>query len=464
MAGHRPRLRITPAVDVAFHTVGFYNIRIREGRASSKGPEVPGMTPTNVTALRNEGIRIAKGDGWIFVALLLGIASIGEALKLFRAPALLLIILVAVVYAREAMFRRQQIPLLLFSLWGLIYVVLSFVHALPAAWTRYHDTGVILQHASYLAALLPLVAASQKWWDDPRFDANRDVILIAAVFAAFVFGSAVDVVIGGFEDVRIFVTMRNYLFIGLLALSYLAFRQGKWQRPAILAFLILAAAAIWRAQYLQNTIVYLLIIGFLAITMVRVRADRLMLVLFLLLLTAATIYGLQDPLRIFELDPNSGWRLAWWNDVLTATTQTGGIGVGFGTEALRNEYAATLQRDTYHEEGGAFLLISTHSAFFDTMFRTGAVGFLLLCLVLWRCFPHRRIPPQARAHCCAMFAVLILCLHSNLGLQSPMYALGVAICIGYLQSERRKATTGAVVRANRFPAHEPAPTPHWYRN
>jgi O-antigen ligase len=399
------------------------------------------------TTLQNQGIRIAKGDGWIFVVLLLGIAAIGEALKLMRAPALLLIVLVAVIYAREAMFRKQQIPLLLFSLWGLIYVALSFVNAFPVAWTRYYDSGVILQQASYLATLLPLVAASQKWWDDPRFDTNRDSVLIAAVLAAFVFGAAIDVGIGVYNDIRPFASMRNYVFIGLLALSYLAFRQGKWRRPAILALLLLAAAAIWRHQFLQTTIIYLLLIMFLTITVIRIRADRMMLILFLLLLAAATVYGLQDPLRVFQIDENTGLRLAWWNDALAATAQTGGVGVGFGTEALRNEYATTLERDSYREEGGAFLLISTHSAFFDTLFRTGAVGFLLLCFALWRCFPHPRIPPQARAHCCAMFAVLIICLHSNLGLQSPMHALGVAICIGYLQSERRKIYVSASIAA-----------------
>ena len=407
-----------------------------------------------VTTLRSERIQIAKGDGWIFVVLMLAIVAIGEALQLFRAPPLILIVLTSVIYARETMFQRQQIPLLLFSAWGLIYVALSYVQAFPAAWTKYHDTGAILQQASYLATLVPLVAASQKWWDDSRFDANRDAILIAVVLFAFVFGVVVDILVTDFKDIRPFQTARNYVFIGLLALSYLAFRPGKWRRVAILALSILAGAAIWWNEFIQNSIIYVLIMGFLATCMFRVRTDRLLLFSFLFLMAAATIFGLQDPLWVFELDFNAGWRLAWWNDALAATAQTGGIGVGFGTEALRNEYAAVLQRDAYvtpwnaYDDGGTFLLISTHSAFFDTIFRTGVVGFLLLCLVLLHSFPHPRIPPLARAHCCAMFAVLIVCLHSNLGLQSPMYALGVAICIGYLQSERRKATSDSFVRVN----------------
>jgi hypothetical protein len=422
------------------------------------------MTSMKLITLRNEGVRIAKGDGWIFVALLLGIAAIGEALQLFRAPPLILILLTAVIYARETMFRRQHIPLLLFSAWGLIYVALSYIQAFPAAWTRYHDTGVIFQQASYLAILVPLVAASQKWWDDSRFDANRDAILIAVVLVAFVFGVVVDILVTDFTDIRPYQTMRNYVFIGLLALSYLAFRAGKWRRLAILALLILAGAAIWRAQFIQNTIVYVSLIGFLATSMFRIRTDRLLLFLFLILFAAATILGLRDPLWVFEIDHNSGWRLAWWNDALAATVQTGGIGVGFGTESLMNEYAAILQRDSYHKEDETFLLISTHSAIFDTTFRTGVVGLLLLCLILSRCFPHPSIPPLARAHCCAMFAVLIVCLHSNLGLQSPMYALGVAICIGYLQSERRKATTDMFVPVNEPLEQERSYAPHPQRN
>jgi len=417
----------------------------------------------NVTALRVEGIRIARGDGWLFVALLLGIAAIGEALKLFRAPALLLIVLVAFLYARETIFRRQQIPLMLLSLWGLIYVVLSYLHAFPAAWTRYHDTSVILQQASFLATLLPMVAASQKWWDDSRFDANRHAILIAVVLVAFGLGGILDIVLGGGGGIRPFVTMRNYVFIGLLALSYLAFRHGKWRKMAILALVLLAGAGIWQSPFVQNKIVYALLLVFLATSLFRIRTDRLVLFSVLFLVTANTLLGLRDPLGFFELDPNIGWRFAWWNDALAATVQTNGIGVGFGTESLRNEYTAILQRDKYDDEDGDFLLIGTHSAFFDIIFRTGVVGIILLFLVLSRCFPHPRTPPLARAHCCAMFAVLIFCLHSNLGLQSPMFALGVAICIGYLQSERRKATTDAVVAANELLAHERSYAPHLQR-
>ena len=424
-------------------------------------PKAAGRPDSSVllmTVSRGDGgFRLARSDGWVFVALLLGIVAIGEALKVFRAPALLPIVLVAVIYARGSMFRRQHLPLLLLSIWGLIYVFLSYLHAFSPAWTRYYDTGVIFQQASYLAVLLPLVSASQKWWDDPRFDVNREAILIAVVFFAFLFGVALDIAILGAEGVSIrpLATLRNYVLLGLLALSYFAFRSRKWRTFAIAALMLLLAMSIWLHLFLQNTFVYVIILGFLTVAMLRIPADRLMLAVFLLLLISVTLIGIQDPLRVFEIDPNTGWRLAWWRDALEATAQTGGLGVGYGTESLRNEYGSTLLRDTYREEGGTFLLVSTHSAFFDTIFRTGVVGFVLLCVVLARCYPHAHTPPLARAHCCAMFAVMILCLHSNLGLQSPMYSLGVAICIGYLQSERRKA----VVAASRAAVDVPIGTP-----
>ena len=406
------------------------------------------------TELRDEGIRIARGDGWIFVALVLFVVGIGEALKAFRTPALLLMVAVTVIYARDTMLRRQHLPLLLFSVVSLCYVILSYLQAFPIAWTRYYETDAILQQASFIAILLPFVAASQKWWEDTRFDVNRDVALIAVVVAAFLIGAAVDLLLGS-KGVRPFVTLRNYVFIGLLALSYLAFRSEKWRGPAILTLVILAGWAIWRGQFLQNTIVYLILTGLLATAIFRVPADRLLLVIILIILAAATIIGLHDPLRVFEIDANTGWRLAWWNDVLTATFDTNGIGVGFGTESLRNEYSGVLLRDTYREEAADFLFVGTHSAFFDIMFRTGLAGFLLLCFVIARCFPAPNMSLAARAHCCAMFAILVLCLHSNLALQSPMYSLGVAICIGYLQSERYKSQLAVARHAEDAPDEPP---------
>ncbi|MCC6948884.1 MAG: hypothetical protein IT539_14050 [Bradyrhizobiaceae bacterium] len=403
----------------------------------------------SIARRNNTSFGFARGDGWIFVALVLAIVGIGEALRVFRAPALLLIALVAATYARESMFRRQNFPLLLFSVWGLIYVVLSFIDAFPAAWTRYYDRGAIFQQASFLAILLPLVSASQKWWEDARFDFNRDAVLIAIVLAAFLFGSVIDIIMFGTEGMipRPLVTLRNFVFIGLLALTYLIFRSERWRSIAIGVFVVLTGWSIWWALYVQNVIAYATIFGFLTMAILRISADRLMLFLFVLLATIVTIVGILDPLPIFEIDPNTGWRLAWWGDVVEALRDTWGVGVGFGTESLRNEYSAILHRDSYRAELEDFLFVGTHSAFFDTMFRTGVVGFLLLCIVLVRCFPHPRMAPLARAHCCAMFALLILCLHSNLGLQSPMYSIGAAICIGYLQSERRR-----MVHSVRLPA------------
>ena len=222
---------------------------------------------------------------------------------------------------------------------------------------------------------------------------------------------------------------------------------------------MLVLVSVWcvaQDHFLQNTIVYLMLLGFLATTIVRIPADRVMLVMFILLLATATIIGIHDPGRVFEIDVNTGWRLAWWKDGLEASAQTWGVGVGYGTELLRNEYSALLQRESYREEGGNFLLVSTHSAFVDTLFRTGGLGLALLCIILVRCFPHRDMALPARAHCCAMFAILVLCLHSNLGLQSPMYSLGVAICIGYLQSARRKAVAGTSAAYNGISARMPS--------
>lgn len=392
-------------------------------------------------------IRIAAGDGWIFVALILGVVLIGEGLKVFRAPALLLIVGVALVYARETILRKQHLPLLFFTLWGMLYVLLSYMGALPRAWTRYYETSVILQQASFLVVLLPLVAASQKWWDDHRFDVNREAIMIVIVVVAFGVGTVFDMALdlGG---VRPLVTLRNYVLIGLMALTYLAFRSEKWRSLAILTLLVLTAWSAARIYFLQNTLVYIALLGFMIPAVLRVPVDRLMLGSFLTLVAGATAYGLVDPWVVFQIDANTGWRLAWWSDVIVATGQTGGVGVGFGTESLRNEYTALLERDSYREEGGTFLLVSTHSAFFDTMFRLGVVGVSLLVIVLLRCWPPKEMNLHARAHVCAIFAILTLCLHSNLGLQSPMYSVGIAFCIGYFQSERRKA------RANAYAAED----------
>ena len=125
---------------------------------------------------------------------------------------------------------------------------------------------------------------------------------------------------------------------------------------------------------------------FLALSLAVIRMSRRpirVLAAVALILVSAIIISPFFAERAFHFDPNAGVRALFWRDSIRAELDTSGLGVGFGTEFIRNQFwrLGLFNWTIVSETSGARLFITTHSIIYDLLLRVGIPGLALF--VMW---------------------------------------------------------------------------------
>ena len=385
---------------------------------------------------------------FIFATSALVIA--GNQIQYLGATGYIFFILLFAASAGVSMFERDRWPLWLFTAWGTIYLIFSYMHRFPPAWTVYFDKGVIPQQGAFVFAIWPIVSASQRFWRGKRSQSLIDFTSIV-ILASFAIGCGLDMAInGGFTLARVAATLKNDSAIVLFVITFYMFNKKNMPMHGVFALMTLYVGVL--QSYLQTllTYVYAWFLRFLNLS--RFRISRLVLVGVVASALIGTLYGLAHIETVWLLDKNTGWRLLFWHGTLEALQQTRGIGIGFGTEALQNFY-----RDIPHDvfiadDTSNFLLVGTHNAFSDVALRLGVVGLALLLLIVFRSFPARNIKPGLVWHANVVFFMVFICMYLNVALQSPTYAIGISFLLGYLRALNCEAARMPAKLKARMPA------------
>ena len=145
-----------------------------------------------------------------FLGGLFLVVFVGDHIQLLGAPGYALVIVIFVVAGFSELFTKDKISVIGLTIWGLIYVFLSYNRIFPTAWTSHFDRGAVLQQASYLAGLLPIIAASQRFWRRAFRSVKRSSTAYAVVLVAFFLGCILDLFLleGGFL-LRVRSTLKN---------------------------------------------------------------------------------------------------------------------------------------------------------------------------------------------------------------------------------------------------------------
>ena len=330
---------------------------------------------------------------------------------------------------------NARIPLM-FSLLALLYVFLSFFHVLPGAWTIYYEPRAIVNQSASVVTFGFMVIASWRWWDRVRLGRIPRSVLLCLLFLCFVIAGLVQVVMDGGQFLS---TLRNSTLAFFVIASYFLFRGKLIGHLFILLGLL--ASFTGTASFLQIGLTFALLFSFYGMTLLKLPVGRIASAVFVILTLGVALYGLSDIRGVWEIDVNTAWRLAFWRDVFRSVEMTMGIGVGFGTEALANFYA-DLHRDFLADVVSSrgvdigFLLIGTHNGYSDTLFRMGIVGAVLLVAIFHGSRPAPDPVAPRSNHTGFIFVLAFLCTFTNVALQSPLYAAGVAFALGYTRSVR----------------------------
>lgn len=319
-----------------------------------------------------------------------------------------------------------QRHLLALAFVALTYALLSsagFLH-----WdTLLFQRGAILQQSLY-AFLLPILVPVFAYYHervilrDHAFIAMDNIVLLLCVVSKLLYALS----LGSIADlgvVQLFNVEAIFTFILVRRLYYT-------DRPSLLLKVLVVAVFAATAGSFQSVLVSLFLIGVL----VAPRLGRMALLCFVLGLVAISVAATPFADTIWQVDPNTGIRLFFWQDAIARIVHSWGVGQGFGTETIRPIYELSSGDVTIAGlEQDDFIMVGSHNAFIDAGYRMGLLGMAILVLYVAGLF-HKVAAPTGRDRSFDYFAcaLLFVILMVNVGLVSINFLFGSAFVLGWL--------------------------------
>ncbi|MFG6284354.1 O-antigen ligase family protein [Sphingomonas sp. S6] len=337
-----------------------------------------------------------------------------------------------------------QKPLMIFSCLAVIYIGLSYLGIMDRGITLMFSREAIPQQSAY-AVIMPFVVAAFAVYHEKVEEGNAvflrlETVVFIIACAAKLYDFIYPTAYYGQEAERQFAGIAQ--LVNTMMIMAFIFVRRILQVENISWFLRFFCALILliTSSSAQAGIVLFLLLVLMILPELRLR----IIFLFLCFFVIAPIVGAAFAQSIWRLDPNTGIRLFFWHDAVKRWWESGGVGVGFGTETIRPIYdlnAADVTILTIDDPG--FIYVGSHNAFVDALYRMGVLGFLLLSGFILRLFV--RVVRGFRGNTifdCWVTCALVTNLMVNVGLASINLFFGSAFLIGWLVYRITQADAG----------------------
>jgi len=333
--------------------------------------------------------------------------------------------IIVVVSQKLIHYRRYVIFLVL----AVIILVLSLSNVMPRSWTHLYDEVAALRQFAPLLILPFLATASFVYFIHRKDWIQRNSLKILLLIYSL---HLIIPLLCNSQDAYYgtLYTITNHTVPIWIVFVLWVFRSGRSLPAAIIGFAVLMSLASSAQSLLVATMLPL--IWFFPYR--RAILWGLTTALFMFLVVTPFF-----PFELYQLDSNSGVRAVMWGDVLRLLADTGGVGVGFGTEYITNRFdllgLPNWGLSTYNNH---FFYLGTHSTFYDMLLRLGLMGLVLFLFWLYPILFSKQDMPQGRNG--AIFtsvAVIFLIVNAvNVGIYSINFLFGGAMMLGFLQSLR----------------------------
>lgn len=385
---------------------------------------------------RNQDLRLWVKRAWIWMLFL----SLPFARDLGGANFALLFVVSAALILTERRFARIPYSMYFLSAIGLLYVALSYGAFLNRAWTAYFETSAIPQQAAFLA-ILPASFYIFREYLSARLGTRHGRMMVAREFISlYVLGRMLGLIVGTRTgDVELLnllaiPALSNSAMLLVVSATLLVTCTGNTGKFLVaFAFCLVSAFS----DFSQN---YVLAVFFVAAALLPSRAFGGLLISIAICIVVY-LWMLMDPAIAYSIDYNSGIRLLFFLDALDGFVSSGFIGVGFGTESIRNYYSFFGQFADPYSENTNFIQLAAHNSFATVAFRMGIVGFLALIWLMYSALLQCRSPnwkvEEARK-CITLFAAFLVIL-LNPALESPFYYYGVGLCFAAIWASPRNS-------------------------
>lgn len=351
---------------------------------------------------------------WISVFGLIAYMSLTFARELQGAPIAFLILALLVPMLRwKPNFDIFSISIIIL---GVIYVVLSYFDVPVRSWSPVREESYIIRQAHY-AVLFPFYVIAMRVF---LFRASKlqvnlvlpMVMLLILVWPLVIlrssnFYAGFQVAPYGFD---------NFAMIFYIAVILLFFRNR-------IMFICACATLAIFSDASQNVLVCAILI------ICRLAVSGRFVFIGAAMIPFVSVLMIPFFLPLYAIDANTGVRIMFASDALTAIKDSLGLGVGFGTWGVSNFYSYT---------GGGFVkftnaaqniyTISVHNSLLGLSMRLG-LGILILYLAfVVVIFRRMRVLDSIECKFVACLAVMLfMAIATNVAIESPTYSAGVAL-------------------------------------
>ncbi len=356
------------------------------------------------------------------------------------------------------MYGRLVMPLaqILFAILATVWLLLSMTDMLPPAWTIFYDNGAAVRQWSYVL-IIPIITTS--------------FYVFLQKYGAFIWRHAFLLAIAWYILSRIALVISQ---------------EREWQRDILLygvnninfpLFVLLYIFALSRKRPIFVDLAIILAIAVVCPTVTNLAAAlcagglrvfnkmRFAPLIIGVMLIAVLLIAKEFPLEVYQLDANSGVRAVMWRDATAAVIQTNGLGVGFGTEYISNQFNS-IARDwvLLDQRDPTRMFVSTHSAFYDAALRMGLGGLVLFLAWIGRySIVDRKVTGTNVPLSAALAILMYLSLALNPAMVSTNIYIGVSAVLATLEYLRTGANpSGEKPEPHRLvPRRIPGKFPRW---
>jgi O-antigen ligase len=306
------------------------------------------------------------------------------------------------------------------------YAAASAVGVLDRSWTTMFSNAAIIRQAHFVLLLAVVLVSSIVVWSKVRDSYARGTFVLIMLLSASVVAVVLTNVqrLGEGKAILLIPGLTNPSLIGIgsgLMLGASSARAYRWVAIAVgLSLLVLTENA------------QMLLCGAFIILSSVASYRTLRSVALLAIAVAITLVALvaMDPLGVVRAagvtDPNSVIRSLFWSDVYRASRETYYVGVGFGTEAVRNYYPVLDDVRPYEDE--QLVGQGVHNLFLNVIFRMGLPGLVTLSWIYYLCFPLRSAEEvRGRVALCS-FVLAFVSSNVNVA-ESPTTLVGVSMLL-----------------------------------
>jgi len=384
-----------------------------------------------------KGVRGIPLPHIFFFLMVLLFAAAGPYVRATGVMGLVGLFSVSVMYMLLTKAFYKHMSLIIFTAVGVLYILLSFANVLPDAWTGQYDRSFILRQSFYIFMLYPLVVSAQRFWTHALKRGKMDVymwILLVVCGLALMLNNA------------FYLNKSPFVLWGLLnpmALYVLAWGYMAYIRGAGIKLLLVPVLTVYFLMMGLNS--QSAMVGFVFFMTGLLPYYRTLTVSFVGAILLATVLGAIFVDQLVGEDVNTVFRYLMWIHAIEGFLESYAMGIGFGKEVVTNVYWAIGVEQRY-EAVDNILSAGVHNSYVSNLFRLGILGGgALIWFVLVRTFPvggdYGRLANLSWF--IGFFAIFV-----NVGVESPLTIVGVAMCWGLNLALRAREKVIAQERAS----------------